>query len=495
MLNIKILLSNILKTIKIFDLYILFFRMIIMENEEIEIFHSKKNMASYGFGAMGREFVLMAFNVFVFFYYEVEIGLNVWLIGLGLIIFAVFNAFNDPLVGYLTNRPFKFTKKWGRRFPWILLGGLALGFSYFLVFSPPNVDPHSLSGAWILFGWLVFVTCLFDMFQTIFFVNFQALFPDKFRSVKERRTATGIQIGLGVIGTASGAMIPPLLITFGDLESYIFQGVVVMLIVLITVILAIPGIREDQQTIDLYLTSTQKEVERESFIKSMKIAFKQKSFVAFIFLYTMYWVIINSMQASLPYVVRFILKMPARATTFVMAGFLLGVVISVPFWVKLAQKTNDNRKVMLITATLMGVLVSPLIFLENYFLIIIAVFVWGTAQGGYWAMIFPVFADVIDESVVLNERREEGIYIGIQQFFGRLGLIIQVLSFAIIHSLTGFAEGSETQSDLAIWGIHMHLALIPMIAILLGALVFWKWYDLKPDKISENQLRILQLKL
>lgn len=209
----------------------------------------------------------------------------------------------------------------------------------------------------------------------------------------------------------------------------------------------------------------------------------------------MYWVIINSTQASLPYVVRYVLNMPASATTLIMAGFLLGVVVSVPFWVKLAKKTNDNRKIMLITATLMGVFVTPLIFLKDYYLIIIAVFVWGTAQGGYWSMIFPVFSDVIDESVVLHEKREEGTYIGIQQFFGRLGLIIQVMSFSIIHSLTGFVEGSDTQSAQAIWGIHMHLALVPMICILLGAFVFWRWYDLRPDKVEENQLKIIELKL
>jgi oligogalacturonide transporter len=326
-------------------------------------------------------------------------------------------------------------------------------------------------------------------------VNLQGLFPDKFRSIQERRTVVIFQIILGASGVALGAILPPLLYSFGDLDSYIFQGIVVMIIGIITIIMAIPGIREDQETIELYLAASQKEVKRESFFRSMRIAFKQKSFVAYIFLYTMYWVIINCMEASIPYVVKFILKMPASATTLVMAAFLLGAMASVPLWYKIAQKTNDNRKVMLITATLMGVCVSPLIFLEEYLLIVLTVFVWGIAQGGYWSMIFPVFSDVIDESVVLHEKREEGTYIGMQQFFGRIGLTIQILIFAIVHSLTGFVEGADTQSPQAIWGIHLHLALIPMICIFLGAIVFWRMYDLRPEKVSENQLKIRQLKL
>ena len=468
--------------------------MLILENEDIEIMHSKGNMVSYGFGSMSREFIAMAFNTFVFFYYESELGLNVWLIALGFIIFAIYNAINDPLIGYLTNRPFKFTKKWGRRFPWILIGGLPLGFCYFLIFTPPTTDPKG-GGAWILFGWLVFVTCLFDTFHTLFFVNFQALFPDKFRSVTERRKATGIQIMIGIVGIALGAIIPPLFFTFGNLESYIIQGVAVCLIGVLTMILAIPGMREDKEIIERYLATHDQKTERESFFASFKIAFKQRSFVAFIILYTMYFALVYSMTASIPFVVRFILKMPASATTLIMAGMLIGTIVSTPFWVKLAHKTNDNRKVMIISGILLGVTLAPLIFLESYLLIVIAITIWGVALGGFWAMIFPVMSDIIDESVVRNERREEGIYTGFQQFFGRLGMIIQALSFAIVHTMTGFAEGAETQSESAIWGIHIHLAMVPMICIIFGSLVFWKLYDLKPDKISENQLKIKQLKL
>jgi GPH family glycoside/pentoside/hexuronide:cation symporter len=123
-----------------------------------KIEHGKGNMISFGFASMSREFVQIAFGTYVFFYYEAEIGLNVWLIGIGLIIFAIYNAINDPLIGYLTNKPFKFTKKWGRRFPLIMLGGIPMGFSYFLVFAPPTTNPNT--GALILFGWLILTTCL-----------------------------------------------------------------------------------------------------------------------------------------------------------------------------------------------------------------------------------------------------------------------------------------------------------------------------------------------
>ncbi len=450
-------------------------------------------MASYGCGSFSREFVQMAFNVLVFFYYEVEIGLNVWLIGAALVIFAGYNAINDPILGYLTNRPFRFTRKWGRRFPWLLIGGLPLGVSYFLIFTPPSVDPNS--GALIIFAWLLFSTCLFDTFHSLYFVNFQSLFPDKFRSINERRTATGYQIVIGALGVSLGAMLPPLFITYGDLESYVIQGLIVIGITVVSMLLAIPGFREDEATLKSYLEAEEKKPERSSFLKAMKIVFNQRSFVAYVFLYTMYWVTINSMEASIPYVVKFVLGMPSSSTTLLMAGFLGGAIFSIPVWVMLAKKIDNNGRVMLIGSIFMGICLIPMIFEENYIFIIINVIIWGIGQGAYWAMIFPVFSDVIDESVLKFEKREEGTLIGIQQFFGRLGYILQVMSFAIIHELTGFNQNSDIQTPLAIMGIHLHLALVPAIAILIGGLVFWRFYDITPSKVAEHQLKIRELKL
>ncbi len=81
------------------------------------------------------------------------------------------------------------------------------------------------------------------------------------------------------------------------------------------------------------------------------------------------------MTASIPYLVRFVLKMEASAISLIMLAFLLGVLISVPLWVKLARKTNDNRKVMIISGTLVAIFLTPLIFLENYILFIIVLFI------------------------------------------------------------------------------------------------------------------------
>ena len=122
---------------------------------------------------------------------------------------------------------------------------------------------------------------------------------------------------------------------------------------------------------------------------------------------------------------------------------------------------------------------------------------WGAGLGGFWTMISPVLADVIDDSIVKFHKRDEGIYNGFQQFFGRMGLFFQVIIFTIVHELTGFKERAPlaVQPPSAILGIQIHFALIPAIVMLIGTLIFWKFYKLTPDVVTQNQLKVKELGL
>ena len=246
-----------------------------MEQDELIIKHSKLNLTSYGFGKFLVEFLNMAFGTYAYFYYESEIGLESWIIGLGFIIFAIWNAINDPLMGYLTNRPFKFTKKWGRRFPWVIIGGIPYIVFYIFIFTPPNVDPGT--GAWILFGWFVFSTCLYDTFASLYWVNFAAIFPDKFRSASERHNASTFSTIIAALGTGLGSIIPPLFYTFGAPRSYVNQAVAVVVVCMIALVLSIPGTREDQVRIDCYLESCEEGMERPPFFKELVRSLKHKN--------------------------------------------------------------------------------------------------------------------------------------------------------------------------------------------------------------------------
>lgn len=464
-----------------------------MEKKEIEVKHGKLIYFSNGFGRFIDDFMSMAFGAYVFFFYETEIKLNVWLVGIAYMLYAIYDALDDPLIGYLTDRPFKFTKRWGRRFPWIVTGGILWILLYALLFAPPTYDP--IGGAWLLFLWIIFSACLYDTFVTLYTVNFYALFPDKFRSIEERRVAAGLGITVSIFGVVLGSIVPPLFIKFGDIQSYLIQAAGVIIVCFIALLLSIPGIRDDQVHVDSYLKKYEKGWEREPFFKTMKIQIKQKNFVAYFVAFVLYQSLTACMIASMPYLVRYVLRMQADAVTLLMGGFLIGALASIPVWLFIERKVNDNRKTIILAGAIMTTFTAPLIFINEYVFFIIALIFWGFGLGGFWILLDPVLGDVIDEQVVRTGKRSEGIAYGVRTFFSRFSLVAQALTFSIVHTITGFNGNVEIQSPTAILGIHFHLALIPMIFILLATLILWKFYDLTAEKVKRNKEKLGEMGL
>ena len=127
-------------------------------------------------------------------------------------------------------------------------------------------------------------------------------------------------------------------------------------------------------------------------------------------------------------------------------------------------------------------------------MLIIVVALIGLGGGIFFVMQDVINADVIDEVVVLDGDRREGTYFGIKFFIGRFSNVFVFVAIAVVHIFTGFNPVVEDQTPLALLGIKVHMSLIPGIALLIGAIVFWKWYDLTPEKTEQIKAKIIQLK-
>jgi GPH family glycoside/pentoside/hexuronide:cation symporter len=466
-----------------------------LSTKESAIKNSVGVMASYGFGKFAAEFFTLAFTTWCFYFYESELGLKTGLVAIGYIIYALWNSFNDPIVGYLTNKSTLFIKKYGRRTPWIIISSIPWVFVYILIFTPPdvNVETHG----WVLFIWLTVWSCVFDTLYSIWDVNYQSIFPDKFRGDAERRKAAGIGTIVGVFGIALGSILPPIFLNYGDIQSYSDHAVALAFIGLAAVLAMIPGVKEtkEMRSRDLKLLEKAKITDQAGFFTEFKKVLQSKNLLAFLLLYFLYQSLTQSMTGSIPYYVNYVLGLEASIITYVMAGFLVGALISIPIWTKIANKVNDNKKMILLGAVLLILITAPFIFIKNLIAAIIIMIFWGMALGLIWAMIGPVMADAIDEIVVRNKKHDEGMYMGFRAFFGRLAFFIQALNFWAVHHLTGFQEGSAIQTESAVFGIHIHMALVPIILLSIGAVLFWKMYDITPEKSVAMKAELAQLGL
>ena len=463
-------------------------------NEQSEP-QSTKTMISYSLATFMSEIFFFVFGTYFYFFWEVEVGLAVWLVSLGYIIYAVWNAINDPLIGVLTDRPNKMWKKWGKRFPFIAIGFFGWIFTLILIFSPPDVDPNS--GAITLFIWLIFSTCLCDTLFSLGATNHGALYPDKFRLDGDRRRVSGFGNLFGLLGTLVAAILPAMFISYGDKSSYATMSWIIAVVLLIMFFLYIPGIRETRWMKERYLERWEEETANKiSFIESMKRIFKQKNYVVFMIVYLVSDIASACLMASLNYVIVYVLHESEDALLLIMLVYIIASIASIPVWLKLSNKLNNNKKIFIIACIANAIFLGTIGFISALTAFLIGVIFLGIGMAGFKITLTPLSGDALDEALVRNKRHMESSYGGFMVFVLRLSAIVQALIFSIVHTITGFnASPDATQTPLAVFGIQLHFAIIPAILFVIGVIIFWKFYGLDPSKTAELKKQIKELGL
>ncbi len=450
-------------------------------------------MASYGMGKYLAEFLTGAFGAVVYKFYEAEIGLAPLYAALATIIYSVWNAVNDPLLGYLTNKGAPFASRLGRRFPWIIIGLIISGLSFILIFTVPSsfsvgVKENPLP----VFLWMVVTICLFDTSYSLWELNYQSVFPDKFRSQEVRAKSAGISTAIGVLGIASGFIIPPLFFSYGEIGSYRTAALVTGGVTLLGMFLLIHGVKENEGMIRRFKAHKQEHTGAEGdFITLLKKVLRHRDLLAFLILLFLYQSATMCMTSSVHYVADYILEVESSGTTMIFAGMLAGTLLSIPVWLTLSKKGVNNQNMLSITAVVMAVFAFPMTFITQMSGFTIAMTLWGIGFGGFWTFMGPAMADIVDEIVVMEGRRDDGVLMGIRAFFMRFSYASQALVFYIVHEATGF--NPEAVTPTAKMGISLHMAAIPALFLLLGAVIFMKMNTLDGKRIAENKAKLATL--
>jgi Na+/melibiose symporter-like transporter len=272
--------------------------------------------------------------------------------------------------------------------------------------------------------------------------------------------------------------------------------------------LMIPGVWENKGLRQQY--STQREMiiksEYEGFFSTAWRVIRDRRFMVKVIFFFGYQAAAALIQASGPYFITFVINEESQTLTFILGAMLLGALVSVYFWLRLAKKVNNNKKMSLYAGWAMCILFIPIMFSQFTGLIglIIWMLLWGIGLGGQWFMDPPTMGDVLDDLTVRNNKRENSIYYGWNAFFIRLSGVFTAVVFGIVHPLTGFVEGTHSLAELqalsptpelAVFGIVLQGSVIPAILVLITIFIFWKWYDITPELVEQNKDKLRELGL
>ena len=469
--------------------------------ESVGTRHSKLTFLSNASGLLCST-LIGAIQGFTLFYYEAVIGLDAWFIFIAMSIFLVYDGVNDPIIGFLVDRNMRFTRKWGRRFPWIVIGVIPWVFSLFLHFSVPNIDVSA--NPWAVFGWLLLTLVLLDTFGTLVNINYSALRIDKFRTEYERRRFTRYYAPFDILAILLGMLLPPLFTDMipGDSKaSYSAMGAIIAIIALFFAILSLHGNREDKIMIDRYFSPEY--MKRMNFFKAFIEAIKTRSFMVYFIFGTCLGIQIALVVVNMLYLTTFVLQADSLAFFLILGLNLVGTLISIPIWLRYIKKINNNKKALVVAGLASCAALFPLTFFQGFLDLLIMAFILGLAQGGLNSYVYTIISPSVTEDVIVKTgKNQKGVFFGISALIAKLVASIDELIIAVVHNLTGFVAGYETYDAMAavvsdmtpvLIGIRLIQGVIPALVLLVGVLIFWKFFPLTQERILNNKAKMQEL--
>ncbi|MFX0099523.1 MAG: MFS transporter [Candidatus Hodarchaeota archaeon] len=451
-----------------------------------EIFHSTKHHFSYALGSFFDDFIATAFSMRVYVFFDTEVELPKHFLTIAIVLYGIWNMVNDPFAGYISDRQNRFTRRWGKRFFWFTLTAIPCAVTFTLIFSVPDMSNMGI------FCWLLILICAFDAFFSFWNTNWMASFPLQFRTQKERTRVAGFQTILSQVGLTLGMLLPPLLLKTDQKSSYVGSAMMVSLICCAVAVVIMPSLRSKEMQ---HINDIKKQEQNKiNYFKTLKTALKQKNFISYLIAYLAQTVLMTVMLASIPYLVTFVLEVDEDLEILISGAFLVGGLVSVPFWIKIARK-HGNRVGYIFGTGLTSSLLFVSFFFPSFETYVAGAIALGFATGAPWSLMYPMFSDVIDEIVMKTGERKEGIYYGFRTLIGRFSIAIQALSFGIIHTLTGFDQSTSSQDPLAQMGIKMIMSLVPAVFYALGCLAMWRMNDLTPEKVAGIKEKLKKLDL
>ncbi|MBI2299534.1 MAG: MFS transporter [Armatimonadetes bacterium] len=325
----------------------------------------------------------------------------------------------DPVVGYLSD---KTRSRWGRRKPFMLLGGPLACLFFVLAWCPPAVR-ESTGNFWYATLMLV----VFFVFFAVFTGPYLALLSEVVHDPRERVGLSGLQGIYGLVGLVAGGFVPSVTMGLGWSMRATAELVAVVSAVFCLLPLLGPRDRDDAALQGQHTPPL---------IKSIVMTLKSRPFQSYVGAQLFFLLGLLTIVSALPYMVETLLGQKES-----MAGLLTGValvsgILFVPANLKLARARGSKFGLMFAQYWFAGVaallcLLGPLGHRPGALVLAYGlVFVLGVAVGGLYSLPNAILADVTAHDWQQTGLDRQGMFFCVQ------GLLLK-LAYSLAPLIVG----------------------------------------------------------
>ncbi|MHA1203244.1 MAG: MFS transporter [Candidatus Heimdallarchaeaceae archaeon] len=435
------------------------------------------NILSYASLAISSAILINFFNTRIYNFYTDEVKLNIFYIPIVMTIYAIWNAVNDPLFGWLSD---KTRTRFGRRFPYILFGFIPLTIAFTAIWLIPISLVESQNQIKI-FLYMITTLLIFDTLYTIVILNWQTLYAEKFKTTKERNLVAALRQLIAVVGVIISVVVSPLIFQYNNLLSYRKAILLIAGFVLLGFILSLYGCRDKE------IMRTIKP-QGGSYLSELKEVLKNKNYIAFLFAFCFANIAYLTLLAMVPYFNKWILNQPAKFESYIYGAGVATSAIFFIVWARVSFKKGP-KFVFLTSATLFSLILIPLFFFSSDISTIVLMGIIGAPLAGMMLIPEVLIGEIIDDDYQKFGKNREGLFFGFYGFAVRIAMIVEASVISLILGLTGYNGNANKQTETAIIGIKLLIVVVPIICFVIGITLMASFYDLSKKRIARERAK------
>lgn len=427
----------------------------------------------YSIANFGNAVIGHTVGAYMLFYYVDHKKLPAAWFATALVIYSIYDAINNPILGYLSDRT---KSRWGRRIPYMLFGVGPYALLFILLFSAPF---NGLEQPIVLLIYWLVVSFLWEGVSTAVQTGYYSLLPEMFATYHER-TAVAVSMNIvQTIGLLVAFAVPPLIYgseALGEL-GWPLMAIIFGVVSVAVYAIGLRGMFERPESV---------QAPSIPLSDALKATFLNRSFVTVVLAQTFRFVGTDALVMGTAFYTKYSLRADESITSAILAVAVVTAAAALWLWRRLIAQRFEARSTLIIANAVMMLAVIPLALARTTTMALIGAVGIGIGLAGLILMGDVIVADVIDEDETRTGQRREGMYFGMSKFIMTLATAIVALVFSWVVATYGYNQVLDIAEQPATvdTGFRVFMA-VPVIGGSLLAIASLLLYPLHGDRLKK----------